>query len=67
MSDHPYWVYAPDHGTPPVDALAEGRRAFALECAAREGGTDEAVLTRARKFEQFLAGHLVEDVNGART
>lgn len=62
---HPYWSYGPDHGLPPVDALAEGRRALALDLALRWEGTDEATVQRAAKYEAFLKGESVEDANGA--
>lgn len=65
MSDHPYWVYGPDHGVPVVDAMAEGRRAFALEKAVQWDDTNEGVLARARLFEQYLKGGVAEDSNGA--
>lgn len=66
MSEHPYWSYGPDHGVSPVDALAEGRRAFALERALDSTGfvlnddqahdrTDE-VLANAARIEAYLAG-----------
>lgn len=60
MSDtHPYWSYGPDHGVQPVDALAEGRRTFALECAlagAVNGGRVESIVRRAQLFEAYLKG-----------
>ena len=60
MSDHPYWAYAAVPGTLNADqeqaALAEGRRAFALDLATRESDTDEGHLNRAVKFEAYLRG-----------
>jgi hypothetical protein len=59
MSDrHPYWSYGPDHGVSPVDALAEGRRAFALETAfALIGDQNHSqVIEAARAFEEYLKG-----------
>lgn len=59
MTYHPYWSYGPDHGTPMVDALDEGRRAFALECAMATTLDDfagQAIVRRAEVFEAYLAG-----------
>lgn len=56
MTYHPYWSYGPDHGTPMIDALDEGRRALALELATRTEDTDDGYLARARRFEAYLAG-----------
>lgn len=66
MTHHPYWSYGPDCGTPVADAVAEGRRAFALEKALNSTGfalnddqahdrTDE-VLANAARIEAYLAG-----------
>lgn len=66
--NHPYWAYGPDHGTPMIDALAEGRRATALQKAIEASfhqETGEEILHRAAKFEAFLKGEPVEDANGA--
>lgn len=60
MSDrHPYWSYGPDHGVPLVDAMAEGRRTFALELAAStllDSGDGERLVRRARELEAYLLG-----------
>lgn len=56
MSGHPYWSYGPDGGQPVVEALDEGRRAFALEQAVLLGETLEGTLEAAEKFEQYLKG-----------
>ena len=59
MTHHPYWSYGPDHGTPLVDAMDEGRRAFALECAMAtmiDDGSGRDIVARARLFEAYLAG-----------
>jgi hypothetical protein len=66
--NHPYWAYGPDHGTPMIDALAEGRRAYALQKAIESQGIDEpagSILPRAKDFERFLKGEPAEDTNGA--
>lgn len=66
MTHHPYWSYGPNGDTPVVDALNEGRRAFALEKALQSTGfalnddqaydrTDE-VLANAARIEAYLAG-----------
>ncbi len=62
---HTYWSYGPEGGVPVIDALAEGRRAFALDLATRQDDTDDGHLARARKFEEYLKGLPVTDVNGA--
>lgn len=57
--DHPYWSYGPDHGQLVVDALDEGRRAFALQKAIETQRLDEPVeltVARAAAFEKFLKG-----------
>ena len=57
MSDrHPYWTYGPDHGRPVLDALAEGRRAFALELAFSLIGDQNhsQVIEAACAFEAYL-------------
>lgn len=69
MSTHPYWAYEAVPGSLSEErekkALAEGRRAFALDMATRWGDTDEGILQRAAKFEAYLKGEPAEDVNGA--
>jgi hypothetical protein len=60
VTDHPYWAYAAVPGTLSTEreeaALAEGRRAFALEVACRWDDTDEGHLATARLFEEYLKG-----------
>ena len=56
---HPYWTYGPDSGTPLADAVNEGRRAFALECAMAslsDGLNGPDIIRRAEVFEAYLAG-----------
>lgn len=69
MSIHPYWAYEAVPGSLTEDrekkALAEGRRAYALDLATRRSGGVEYQLERAAKFEAYLKGEAVEDVNGA--
>ena len=57
MTHHPYWSYGPDHGTPLVDAMDEGRRAYALELAVQNSvNSAQGVVDEARLFEDYLAG-----------
>lgn len=60
MTHHPYWSYGPDHGTPLVDAMDEGRRAFALELAVQVASAHAPepvrILPLAASFEDYLAG-----------
>ncbi len=62
---HPYWAYAavPDTITTGQEqaALEEGRRERALDLATRYDDTDdETYLARARRFEAYLKGDVVE-------
>lgn len=57
--EHPYWSYGPDHGVVVLDALAEGRRQFALQAAVDARNFDEPhenIVARAAAFEKFLKG-----------
>jgi hypothetical protein len=69
VSTHPYWAYEAVPGSLTAErekkALAEGRRAFALELAVQRPSVAEDDVDRARRFEAYLAGEPVEDVNGA--
>lgn len=59
MTEHPYWAYGPDHGVPMIDALAEGRRAYALELAFRatpSSASTSLIIARAVEFERYLEG-----------
>ena len=69
MAEHHYWAYAAVPGTltsyEEQAAVDEGRRERALDLATRYDDTDGGYLARARKFEAYLKGDAVEDVNGA--
>ena len=65
MTEHPYWSYGywsygPEggNGKPVLDALVEGRRAFALETAFTLIGDQNhsQVIEAARAFEAYLKG-----------
>lgn len=69
MSTHPYWAYEAVPGSLTEDrekkALAEGRRAFALQCASQWDDTAEGTVATAKLYEAYLKGEAVEDVNAA--
>lgn len=57
---HPYWAYAENGSQVSVfEAMAEGRRAFAMELAvevALDGEPAEVTVAVAREFEEYLKG-----------
>jgi hypothetical protein len=68
VSTHPYWAYEAVPGTIDQEvaekAVAEGRRAFALELAVSIAHLQADRTALARRFEEYLKGEPVEGNSG---